>query len=449
MGLFKDLLGMDEKETTGKSLSQLANPPEPISDFKTFLTWVNDIELYSETMLIKEDRVISFINTLLNPFVTSVSGSALLAHRQDKKPFGKDIDIFIDCSVSDNIKVVEEFADFLGNEEMRPTFANAENDYPFMKGIASLQTRKYEVKLEKETFILNFIFLDYKDKESEKIKTLSHNQLLCENLGRIQYSFRVGKLMDGEGTTFSSDGGAQDDLNVTIYGGTVLPITFIVDNFDFEELKFIWDFKAKEAITTFMMSQRLITTILLSIESDTNVNPYKVTLSLAKLSKELQRGIDANVNSDLEFISNFGEDDTLTLSEGITQDLGTKYNSGNSMEFFKNGVAILPLADTSAMTRALTMIRRMTKYTDYGYKIKDPRGITVSLLFGMSASLLTVLEDKTFNKAMRSSVIGQDNKNIPKQYQFVSALKRLVSPFWKEVTNVDTLNAVLDSKRKD
>ena len=62
------------------------------SDFRAFLTWWGRLTSPKER---QDKRLVNFIKVIENPAATMVSGSSVLAYRQNKKPFGNDIDIFI------------------------------------------------------------------------------------------------------------------------------------------------------------------------------------------------------------------------------------------------------------------------------------------------------------------------------------------------------------------
>jgi hypothetical protein len=389
MGLFDDVFGK-----LGKPGSSPIEAESQIADFEHFLKWLESIK--------EKPSGQELYDLITDPFITAVSGSSLLAYRQGKSPFGKDIDIFIDCSLEDYRDKISNLFRSLYSNSRQLSKVTRNSSYPYIKKKHILNIDYYKV----ENLILNFVFIEPQQPVDGQI---TPTQLL---VNQITHSSSLAYFL----------GEISSELSQK--SGSLMGVGFIENTFDFEELKYIWSFRKNEAVTCHAFKLPILEILLIEVSDIKNNSDKTRALNQLTVTKNFVE------KQDKEFREKFRRNDELHVSQDFATGYGFYYSNRRSLEV----EGLSPVSGEPLLYNLESIRKRINKYTDYGYKIKDDRGVLTGLLFGATLDFLNIIDDQNFQSVLRSSTLGQKNLNTVRQYKFVSGIRKLAVPFLEQET---------------
>ena len=192
---------------------------------------------------------------------------------------------------------------------------------------------------------------------------------------------------------------------------------YIEKSFDFQELKYIYDFETKSYLSIYEVANRLskrLLDYLTTIESSRRIE---------LIIKQLNGLIPGMALFQDEFKRNFSNPDVVTISHhdynphrfsDIRQvhDLNPdRAMSGDNLE--------------QAAANFSNLRRRVKQYKDKGFQVEDPGNVLVELHTILAASVLGVLVDPDITSIERQAIFGSSTR-IKKNYQFLNRLRMLV-----------------------
>jgi len=363
-----------------------------------FIQMMNDIRLLE--MPHQAKTILTDFYALLSKKRFSVTtGSSVLYKRIGKDEGVRDIDIFINCEnyfKENREQYFREFhplqiiKEFFGSSMLREKFCSlnpannckdnksylfsfyptSSEDYAFVTGNTILNTFKGHIG---ENVTLNFIFVSKITSALER-----QNSNPDPNLREI---IRLSDWPTSE--TFH--------------------ISFMESNFDFEELKFIYDWQDDTIKSVYMVKKE----IYLVGEELRNIHPAKEQMQVGPFTYKNLESLDE------EFLSLYSiNHDTLTISLSRFPfrrlDYLSKYlkedNSGSVLEdssFMDTAKDLYHLAQSAT---------RIHKYTQRGFKIVDQRPVIGSILNNINLIQQALYNDKIVEEMMRGSIFTAKSK---------------------------------------
>ncbi len=399
------------------SSMSIETPVQQYSDLNLFIDLVEGLEQHRNVTTVNE-----FLNMIKNKNRSSVTGSAVLAKRTGKLETAVDIDIFIDNrdgtanqilktffskTIIENViwpiyesKMVhlEDRRDFVSDGMLIQT--NSER-YDFNIQGYSLDT--YKIRLGNH-MILNFILLKH---PKDMRPTEDEDNYFFKMEGAV-YPF-TGQLLN----QFIDKDRLYQLAPVAQYSTYI--IEYISRHFDFQELKYTYDFDTKTFRniydTALEINERMIDK-LTTIESDHLID---TSMQRALRSKKLLE-IDL-----IDFNESYNDPNNVTVSGRNNQrferyDIITDYADVN--EVMESHQLPRIAEDFAALTG------RIKKYKKKGFVIKDPTRILLNLHGAMALAVIGVSLDPDFDTIERQAIFDS-NSSSKKRYQFLNRLKNL------------------------
>ncbi len=364
-----------------------------------------------------------FYDMITDPTRACITGSSVLGKRVNKLEIANDIDIFIDNRYQDNTKVVKSF---FTNETISNNIWPAydkkvltkEDKSNFISGARMLETSNsaYEFKIDAyslktfrinlgEFIHLNFIFLNDQKQIVTKDNTESDSPkfLMTKTTAYPFPNNFLNRLLDANVI--------QETEEAMKYSSFILE--YIEQHFDFQELKYIYDFETKTYKSIYEIMARLnqrmldmLTTIESSSSTDIIINQLN---GAGTLMVKIQDEFKEFNNPDIVTIASHEHREQRFGSVSQVYELDAlQAMSGDNLE--------------RAATDFSALYKRIKQYQGKGFKIEDPENILVNLHTTLASAVLGILVDPDINSIERQAIFGS-RPQVKKNYLFLNRLR--------------------------
>ncbi len=399
-----------------RNLTVDSHKEEP-SDLKLFLKMISLLEEGTPN-----DRVNNFITMLKDPNRALISGSSVLAHRINKPEIANDIDIFIDGHEMAKVKyilqamferdIVEQYIwpvyrDLTKTSEDKDQFireavlTNTSSDkYTLIKLEAELKT--YRIRLGKY-IQLNFIIL------TENKINIDRNFISSAMYPFPNYVLNIITSRD-----FGSP--SQQDVIFKKYRNLILE--HIWRTFDFQELKWVWDFKANRPQDIYRAAHSTIDKILNDLSKIETSRELQDVVNIA-----LRMSVLLNKRSE-KFVADYNNLNIITISS--QEDSDSFYNVIPDLNPKIAGHLFADYNYQRVFNFYEALLQRIIKYQTKGFEVNDPNHVMVDLQTAMSQLILTSLYFPDLDKVQRRSIF-KGSRQAGERYLFLGKLKKLIS----------------------
>lgn len=364
----------------------------------------------------------------------AISGSSILFKRLNiTDQFANDIDIFINGDeYLINVDVAKVIKCFFDNKELKKAFEQVDTKFSYKQ----TQTPKPDLSFFSNTNSYNF-YLDNDisqeyglDKEEVRLSTskayIGNDIILNFILIKNNYSEKRAE----------KEPWFKTELRHQLY---------IQEQFDFEELKYIYDFTRAEIIDIYKFSERTL---------NDAINEYPKSCPLDKATNFF---LNNQINASARFLEKYGHTSKdLHLSPrlfdshmlGLTFLLFGEETTAEEFYDFNHALGRLRLGDRELIRdikRFLESYSRFEKYDLRGFNIIDTNMSLASVSVNLNVLAYKISNDKMIDRINRRSLFCNSNKsngNKGRQIKFFNSLKNL----WNKVisTKKDKAKEVKD-----
>jgi len=403
------------------------NGPNEKVDLDIFLDIINDLQKMLDTQDDTSEEfnkyripIQRFINLITSPSKSALTGSSILGKRLNISNLANDIDIFIDNRNDSAIKIIQSFfhsnlirdivwplyeSKILAVEDKERFVSNANllqtnsQTYAFTSDHHKLDT--FQIQLG-DLIRLNLILLDNISNQGnteEKLFTTPNN--LYPFTGNVINNFLAEERSYELG-----------DINLL----STYVLEYIEASFDFQELKYVYDFKLKEVKSIYSIAVGISTVLLdkiIEIETD-----YLITRTIKMtnecISKLLQYSTDV--------LTFYSDPNNLTISSEFNQ----KYFNVQHSIYLDNEILMRPDGSMAKeMQHFSSLSQRIKKYQYRGFNIKDPGNVLINLHTNLAATVLATLIDPEIDIIERQAIFNSSSED-KKKYRFLNKLKTIV-----------------------
>ncbi len=401
----------------------------------------------------------------------ALTGSSVLNARLNKESDSQDIDFFIEHNV-ENIKTVSRFFE---SSHFKKAFRNFSENYLDAKKDRNINFKEgnfkktsFEeayslVKLDAtlETYRFNFSSInDYKfDLNMIFVKRLTIEEgSILGFQEQVTTSLYHSKFMDTDNKlTFAPfifpskfNEKSEDTMELYKIYPVGLPIHIINDTFDFEELKYVYNFDLQQPITTFMAGK-----LLLSKFKEQSLQFHLDGIISKNILDKIENRIDYVIN-DLEirnklFIESTNDPRNLTVSKCIIPRSSwdkIKYDVDNYLRgdpinnsFSSGSRQNLKVANHCYATYH-NIMARVPKYEERGFNICDPDNLIAILQSYINLHTTYMMQQPNMNAIAQRSILMSGARKDTKLLKLLRESYKVFSSL-SEVANIK-----LDIKKK-
>ncbi len=407
---------------------------EEFADLRLFLNILEDI---------KKDEADDFYDMLADYSRSCISGSSVLGRRIRRPEIANDIDIFVDDRGNDSIKIIKDFFRETNikkiwwpayKSRMTPLseteesfcreatfFKTNSSDYEF--GVTDYNLNTYRIRLGK--FItLNFILLRNKEEVtatqflrnasiSESSEELQ-NRLACKNAIQPFSNSIINQIFNLQ---------LEDDF-IDLNKGSSFVLEYIEKSFDFQELKYVYDFKNRSFRDIHELNFELCDQLLTQMTTIESTSDIREIMAQLVTRKTVSEGMH------LDFVENYSNPDIVTVAG--RQMLYHRFSDINHIYKLDSDLALSGAILEKTSRDFSTLNLRIRKYQDKGFGVADPESVLVNLHFILAAATLGTLLDPDIGNIERQAIFDSSD-SVKKKYLFLNKLKVLIKD------NIDNL----------
>ena len=399
-----------------------------------------------------QTRFLKFRELLHDLNQCNVSGSAVLYSRIGSDDAANDIDIFITDTQENKAVLIQFFNDKYFNGVFSDYFNNRLNstsnlrssnqyesisvnsDYVFIKHDCMLDTARFSQGNNNGLdFNLNFIYVKRLNGEQRRIANVSE---------RLTYSlFEQISMTPGDEIYFPSVNPFSNDrihdkemkVLLDLYPKSI-PTHMIHDSFDFQELKYVYNFQQQQIVSTFMVGKSLLEKFIHDIEvkvAQEMINPRNGKEYISDINKVIVKLETKNK----VFIRMTEDPKVLTVSEKLLTS-----RAKNALSFFNpsslEGAALEGFLEISSpnvqriirdvYTAYHTIYTRVLKYEGNGFTINDPRNMIADMQLFINNHTMFLLQNTSINNIALKAGLMSGTRQATKQIQ---ALRKTYKAF--------------------
>jgi len=308
------------------------------------------------------------------------------------------------------------------------------SDYVFIKHDCMLDTARFSQGNNNGlNFNLNFIYVKRLNGEQRRIANVSE---------RLTYSlFEQISMTPGDEIYFPSVNPFSNDrihdkemkVLLDLYPKSI-PTHMIHDSFDFQELKYVYNFQQQQIVSTFMVGKSLLEKFIHDIEvkvAQEMINPRNGKEYISDINKVIVKLETKNK----VFIRMTEDPKVLTVSEKLLTS-----RAKNALSFFNpsslEGAALEGFLEISSpnvqriirdvYTAYHTIYTRVLKYEGNGFTINDPRNMIADMQLFINNHTMFLLQNASINNIALKAGLMSGTRQATKQIQ---ALRKTYKAF--------------------
>jgi len=389
------------------------------SDLDLFLGIIEDIQEQHP------DQFHEFFEVLTDPRRACLTGSSVLSKRLNKQNLAKDIDIFVDNRDGDFGKILQSFFSKVNVVDIiwpvyqnrvkvlntnRESFTSdaqvirtSSSDYDFSIELYKLET--FKIRLGQH-ILLNFILLTDTYPNIKLVRGVNVSWLPSDTNSR-------GPFMDATLNDLAIHGFITSKEDYQKYSTYLLE--YINKSFDFQELKYVYDFRTKTNKNIFEMAEEScndLINMLTAVESTRFTDNILQRLSGDKLNlireKEVHR-------------VKYNNPDSVT----IASDYQNRFFDVQRVSSLDKEQVMIGKYLQKTANDFTALNYRVDYYQEKGFKVEDPDGIVINLHVNLAAVTLGSLVDPVIHNLERQSIFNSTREE-KKKYLFLNRLKGIV-----------------------
>ncbi len=397
-----------------------------------------------------QDRFLKFRELLHDLNRCNVSGSAVLYSRIGLDDVANDIDIFITDTRENKDTLIQFFNDKYFNEIFSDYFnktnksksnllsntkyesINVNSDYAFIKQDCMLDTARFSQRNDDQGFNLNFIYVKRLKDEQRRIANVTER--LTSSLFDQIFITSEGDIYFPSINSFSDD--MDDDemkILLDLYPKSI-PTHMIHDSFDFQELKYVYNFQQQQIVSTFMVGKSLLEKFIHDIE--VKISEEKIDIDNGKsYISDINKVIITLEAKNKVFIRLTEDSKVLTVSEKLLTQ-----RAKNALNFFNpsslEGAALEGFLEVSSpnvqriirdvYTAYHIVYSRVLKYEGNGFIINDPENMIADMQLFINNHTMFLLQNTSINNIALRAGLMSGTRQATKQIQ---ALRKTYKAF--------------------
>ncbi len=407
---------------------KVAGQPQKIySDLDLFLGILEDVKEAPA----RDEIIFNKFYYMMNDYKRAcVSGSSVLGKRIGKLEIANDIDIFIDDRDQNSEKIISNFfskinvrefiwpaykARVISMDETEAMFVDearllqtSSNEYDF--GILNYNLTTYRIQLGKH-ITLNFILLRDNKQEPKAIADIKEgvNPRSTSSINNQGYPFPGRYIRDILSNSL------QDEFpDLARYSSYLLE--YIDRHFDFQELKYIYDFGSRSYRNIYDIGIDITDVLLDDLTGIESRSKTDTMLNQAIRSKDQLKRYSQ------EFQEEFGDPEVVTIASKIGQrfsDVQRLYDL-DEHQATQGRYLVSTSEDFSNLTKRIKMYQRK------GFEVKDPNNVMLDLHINLAAATLGTLLDPDIHRVQRQAIFDS-SPSTRKRYLFLNRLKVLIN----------------------
>jgi len=417
----------------------------PKRHFKNFLKFMDHLQNFNYSTIDQYwiDLTKDFLDLITDLNRCAISGSELLFSQLNLDIEASDLDIFM-IDTPENEKIIKEFFTE-NNPVLKHVFSNSlssatKNTDKTILYAGPISSFAYDVGA--------FVQGDF----------LLHTNRIISDYFELNIIF-VKRTRD----TFTSDDivswriKAFDDMDHNVPSKEIdkqfLILRYIWTTFDFQELKYVYDFEMKEIVSVIKYTYNLELKYLDKLEDIYKYNSKTLQSSLNAFNsfnryKEL---VDKTLKkSYLEFQDQYAPkpDKILTISANnqwsniyavkkyidagrlfyyLKDNKEIELNFSKLLEFGstknKSNILTIPVTHQKGLTLYYSLINRIGKYVERGFTIHDPGQFLIHMEILSAAYTYSILTNKDIDKINRYSFLNYRDRTIPYLFKLIIKLR--------------------------
>jgi len=419
------------------SIRTIPSDPSPnsLSLFLEFMKLLEEEVYISDNMRGTTTIVHKVYNTIIDPNLCAVSGSSVLYHRLDKESKASDIDLFIDAT---DPKIIEVFKQFFNIKDSIFKKIIDSMDFPDRDGFSTSLQSDSAATYNSRSFT-------FQNNAVVPFKTHIHDSLILNIIfihpipGLVHRRPNWGHV-DVEAVKKELKYFCENDLSYNYEIKNFKVLEYIWLNFDFQELKYFYNFQLKEAIPVIKQvidhekKEREKIQALIDARNKDDLKPeYRYNINrwdnyIDHLQKDNQR---------YKELFSDGESDVLTISSRDAWDNpykpvfinrmilhADKPNYGLETIVGDEDEFQIPIQHLETINLYFGLLGRIHKYSKNGFKIRDPHQFIMMTQVLLTAYNYKGLTNKDIVKINRDSFLNFRSPTAPHAFKFLNAFTK-------------------------
>jgi hypothetical protein len=188
--------------------------------------------------------------------------------------------------------------------------------------------------------------------------------------------------------------------------------------FDFQELKYVWDFESRSPITIFRQAINTINSIIHHLtQIETNLDIQISIQGGNRLVGKLDE-IEAN------FLEKYNDPKVVTISGEDEADSFWTSKNPSTLQYSPTST-MLPFMFEKTAKSYQFLIPRIFDYQEKGFEINDPGHIMTTVHATAIISVIVSLFSADLDKVERKALFNSSH-DVKKNYRFLSKLRKLI-----------------------